>query len=216
LEPRRGRGPTRSSGRFRSTLIDASTPQVYGREPSRTRECIGYVSGLGILLVGAAMLACTPAASPSPPSARAESAASNEATQLLPGVTVVVAVGLTADDERCARSIFDVLINAVNKSNEQLLSPLFSGSFQWLAGIGGTTTYESREAVSRLLAVARKGERWELLRLELNGRGGHGGIDFGVQIRRYGPSVPEPYRDSAGKGVLDCPEGRIRLFGLGD
>jgi hypothetical protein len=172
------------------------------------------VSVLRTLLIGALLVACGPDPSLAATPGSAQRTATVESERLLGGS--VVAVGLSVDDERCARSIFDVLMNAVNKSNEQLLSRLFSGSFESLTGIGGAATYDSREAVSRLLAVARGGERWELRRLELNGRGWHGGIDYGVQIRRYGPSVPAPYRDSAGKGVLDCPEGRIRLFGLGD
>ena len=123
-------------------------------------------------------------------------------------------VRLTADDERCARQTFDGLIAAVNTSDEARLASLFGGSFQWL-GVTGAASYEVRGAVDALLAVGRSGERWALKQLDVNGRGWHGGVDFGVEIRRSGPGVPTPFMESAGKGVLDCPAGRVMLFGLG-
>lgn len=103
----------------------------------------------------------------------------------------------------------------MNAVDEARLASLFGRSFQWLA-VKGTTTYEVPGAVERLLAVGRSGEHWELQRLDVNGRGHHGGVDFGVLIRRSGPAVPDPSRDAAGKGVLDCPAERVMLLGLGD
>ena len=123
-------------------------------------------------------------------------------------------VRLTADDERCARRTFDALIAAVNASDEPQLASLFGGSFQWL-GVTGAASYEVRGAVEALLTAGRSGERWTLQRLDVNGRGWHGGVDFGVEIRRSGPGLPKPFLASAGKGVLDCPAGRVMLFGLG-
>ncbi len=79
----------------------------------------------------------------------------------------------------------------------------------------GRGELEVRGAVETLLAVGRSGERWTLKQLDVNGRGWHGGVDFGVEIRRSGPSVPTPFVESAGKGVLDCPSQRVMLFGLG-
>jgi hypothetical protein len=103
----------------------------------------------------------------------------------------------------------------VNKGNRTLLTPLLGGAFMWVS-VQGSTTYDARDAVERLLAVSASGQQWELRQLDLNGRGWHGGIDFGVVIRRTGAGVPAPHRDSAGKGVIDCPGGTILLFGLGD
>lgn len=80
----------------------------------------------------------------------------------------------------------------------------------------GSTAYDANEAVERLLTVSASGQQWELRELDINGRGWHGSIDFGVVIRRTGPGLPSPIRDAAGKGVIDCPGGKIQLFGLGD
>jgi hypothetical protein len=124
-------------------------------------------------------------------------------------------VRLTADDERCARDTFGTFITAVNKGNRSLLTPLLSGAFMWVT-FQGSTTYDARDAMERLLTVSASGQQWELRELDVNGRGWHGGIDFGVVIRRTGPGVPAPSRDAAGKGVIDCPGGKIQLFGLGD
>ena len=128
---------------------------------------------------------------------------------------IAASVRLTADDERCARETFDRLIAAVNASDEARLASLLGGSFQWL-GVTGAASYEVRGAVDALLAVGRSGERWGLKQLDVNGRGWHGGVDFGVEIRRSGPGLPMPFTESAGKGVLDCPAGRVMLFGLGE
>ena len=103
----------------------------------------------------------------------------------------------------------------MNAADEARLASLFGRSFQWLA-VKGSATYEVPAAIERLLAVGRAGEQWELKRLDVNGRGSQGGVDFGVVIRRSGPHVPDPFRDAAGKGVLDCPAERVMLFGLGD
>jgi hypothetical protein len=124
-------------------------------------------------------------------------------------------VRLTADDERCARDTFGTFITAVNKGNRSLLTPLLSGAFMWVT-FPGSTTHDARDAVERLLMVSASGEQWDLRHLDVNGRGWHGGIDFGVVIRRTGTSAPTPHRDFAGKGVIDCPAGKIQLFGLGD
>jgi hypothetical protein len=123
---------------------------------------------------------------------------------------------VSGDDDRCARSTFDSLIDAVNGADEARLAYLVGGSFISLT-VQGSTTYESRVAVDRLLAVGRSGERWSLTRLDVNGRDSYyKGVHYGVVIRRSGPDVKDPYVDSAGKGVLDCPAGRVLIFGLGD
>jgi hypothetical protein len=103
----------------------------------------------------------------------------------------------------------------VNAADEGRLSTLIGGSFQWL-GVTGAASYEVRGAVAALVAVGRSGESWTLRRLDVNGRGWHGGVDFGVEIRRSGPDLPKPFVESAGKGVLECPGQRLMLFGLGD
>jgi hypothetical protein len=133
---------------------------------------------------------------------------------------IAASVRVTADDERCARRTFDALIAAVNSSDEGRLSSLVGGSFQWL-GVTSTRnfdvagSYELKGAIEVLLAIGRSGETWTLKRLEVNGRGWHGGVDFGIEIRRAGPDLPRPYVEAAGKGVLDCPAERVMLFGLG-
>ena len=123
---------------------------------------------------------------------------------------------VSGDDDRCARSTFDSLIDALNRADQARLAYLVGGSFVSLT-VQGSTTYESRVAVDRLLTVGRSGERWSLTRLDVNGRDSYfNGVHYGVVIRRSGPDVKDPYVDSAGKGVLDCPAGRVLIFGLGD
>jgi hypothetical protein len=129
-------------------------------------------------------------------------------------------VRLTADDELCARRTFDALITAVNASDEQRLSSLLRGSFQWLGvtsarNLEVSGSYEVKGAIDSLLEIGRSGETWTLKRLHVNGRGWHGGVDFGIEIRRAGPDLAKPYVEAAGNGVLDCPAVRGRLFGLG-
>ena len=158
---------------------------------------------LGLLLT-AALLACSAEQAPL-------TAATNARAPAVTGDSTRIA----AEDEGCAQRTFETLVAAVNAMDEARLASLFGRSFQWLA-VKGAATYEVPVAVERLLAVGRSGEQWELKRLEVNGRGSHGGVDFGVVIRRSGPGVPDPFRDAAGKGVLDCPAERVMLFGLGD
>src|SRR5439155_23449856 len=140
---RRGRGPTRSSGRFRSTLI-ALMEQVYGREPSRTRNCSAIVTGLRFALAAAILISCGVDMRRSSPSA------STSAQPSAPSVR------LTADDDLCARRTFDALIAAVNASDEARLASLFGGSFQWL-GVTGAASYEVRGAVEALAVIGRSG-----------------------------------------------------------
>ncbi|HYK97586.1 MAG TPA: hypothetical protein VEU77_04260, partial [Candidatus Acidoferrales bacterium] len=68
------------------------------------------------------------------------------------------------------------------------------------------------EAVARLLARGRAGERWSLVALDVTGRGGIGGVNFGVRLQRSGPGLPQPFKLSEGKGALDCPDGRFLIF----
>lgn len=117
--------------------------------------------------------------------------------------------------ERCARDALVTFMTAINKGNRTLLTPMAGGAFMWLA-LGGSTTYDRADAVERRLSVSRIGEQWQLRQLDVNGRGWHGGIDFGVVVRRTGGDVPPPHRNAAGEGVIEpCPDGRVRLFGLG-
>ncbi len=181
---------------------------MYGREPSRTRNCKAIVTWLRIALVCVVFVSCGADSGHPSPSA---------ATIVEPATA---SVRLTADDERCARRTFDALIAAVNASDERRLSSLVGGSFQWL-GVTSTRSfevagsYEVKGAIDVLLAIVRSGETWTLKRLDVNGRGWHGGVDFGIEIWRAGPDLPRPYVEAAGKGVLDCPAERVMLFGLG-
>ena len=101
------------------------------------------------------------------------------------------------------------LIQAMNTSDEvQLRDLLRSASI----GIGEPGAMYPDEAVQRLLARGRAGERWILVSLEVNGRGGSGGVNFGVRLQRSGPGLPAPYKESDGKGAFDCPDGRFLIF----
>lgn len=118
-------------------------------------------------------------------------------------------------DERCVRDAFVTFMTAVNKGNRSLLTSTLSGSFMWLT-LESSTTYDRADAVERLLRLSRVGQMWELRNIDVNGRGWHGGIDFGVVVRRTGGDVPSPHRDAIGKGVIEpCPNGTLRLFGMG-
>jgi len=166
------------------------------------------VTRLRIALAAAVLISCGVDASH--PSPFASTTAQPTATS----------VRVTADDDLCARQTFERLIAAVNAADETRLATLFGGSFQWLGVMGAPSneiagSYEIRGALDALVAVGRSGETWTLKRLDVNGRGWHGGVDFGVEIRRSGPRLPKPFIESAGKGVLDCPAERVMLFGLG-
>jgi hypothetical protein len=122
-------------------------------------------------------------------------------------------------DEQCARRTFDRLIAAVNAADEGGLSSLV-GSSQWIGVMSADNLQvkgsdEVKGAIEALLTIGRSGEIWTLKHLDVNGRGWHGGVDFGIEIRRTGPDLPRPYLEAAGKGVLDCPAERVLLFGLG-
>ena len=101
------------------------------------------------------------------------------------------------------------LIQAMNTSDERRLRDLpRAASF----GIGEQPIGLADEEVTRLLARGRAGERWVLVSLDVNGRGGSGGVNFGVRLRRSGPGLPTPYKESDGKGAFDCPDGRFLIF----
>jgi len=149
------------------------------------------VTRLRIALAAAVLISCGVDASHPSPSA---------STTAQPTAT---SVRLTADDDLCARQTFERLIAAVNAADETRLK---------------TTMLDPaprKDALDALVAVGRSGETWTLKHLDVNGRGWHGGVDFGVEIRRSGPRLPTPFIESAGKGVLDCPAERVMLFGLG-
>jgi len=121
---------------------------------------------------------------------------------------------VSAQDNACARKTVDRLIAAMNRADEPELGDLLrSSAFNWAAS--GRTTTTPGDAVTLLMTRSRQGERWVLRSLDVNGRGWHGGIDFGLQLRRSAPDLAAPYVESAGKGVLDCPEQRFRILGLG-
>lgn len=97
----------------------------------------------------------------------------------------------------------------MNTSNEpQLRDLLRSASI----GIGEQGSAYPDEAATRLLARARAEERWTLVSLDVNGRGGAGGVNFGARLQRSGPGLPQTYLISEGKGAFDCPAGRVLIF----
>lgn len=201
FERRRGRGPTRSSGRFRSTLRRASTTSsVRSGTVSHVRLYVPCVSTILRSLVCAALLSCTVGPTPTPVETSGTALASSPSARV------------SDDDERCSRATFAHLLASVNAADEAGLRDLLRYASVTLPD---RVNYSTDGAVTELLARSRAGERWTLVTLDINGRGWHGGIDFGVVIRRTAPDLGRSSIDAPGKGVLDCPDARFRLFGLG-
>ena len=112
-------------------------------------------------------------------------------------------------DRACAQQTMTSLIQAMNTSDETRLRDLLRSAS---IGIGEPGAMYPDEAVTRLLARGRAGERWSLVALDVNGRGGQGGVNFGVRLQRSGPGLPQPFKLSEGKGAFDCPDGRFLIF----
>ena len=112
-------------------------------------------------------------------------------------------------DRACGQQTMTSLIQAMNTSDEGRLRDLLRTAS---IGIGEPGAMYADEAVTRLLARGRAGERWTLVALDVNGRGGIGGVNFGVRLQRSGPELPAPYKLSEGKGAFDCPDGRFLIF----
>jgi hypothetical protein len=112
-------------------------------------------------------------------------------------------------DRACAQQTMTSLIQAMNTSDETRLRELLRSAS---IGIGELPATSPDEAVTRLLARGRAGERWALVTLDVNGRGGMGGVNFGVRLQRSGPGLAQPYKLSEGKGAFDCPDGRVLIF----
>ncbi|TMB62152.1 MAG: hypothetical protein E6I57_03425 [Chloroflexi bacterium] len=98
------------------------------------------------------------------------------------------------------------LIRAMNEADEARLKLLLGSAS---VGIGEQAAMYPDETVARLVARARDGERWTLIRLDVNGRGGAGGVNFGVRLQR---SVSGRTIDSTGKGAVECPEEKFLIF----
>ena len=98
------------------------------------------------------------------------------------------------------------LVRAMNEADEPTLKMLLGAAS---VGIGEPAAMYPEETVARLVARSRDGERWSLIRLEVNGRGGAGGVNFGVRLQR---SVNGRTIDSGGKGAVECPEGKFLIF----
>ena len=112
-------------------------------------------------------------------------------------------------DRACAQQTMTSLIQAMNSSDETRLRDLLRSAS---IGIGEPPPTYPDEAVTRLLARGRAGERWSLVALDVNGRGGIGGVNFGVRLQRSGPGLSQPFKLSEGKGAFDCPDGRVLIF----
>jgi hypothetical protein len=115
-------------------------------------------------------------------------------------------------DRACADKTITTFFDAVNLANEAVLKDVLRSAS---VGVSGPAFAGPDEAVAALLARSRAGERWALVTLDVNGRGWHGGIDFGLRMRRSGPGLPSPSSIASAKGVLDCPAGRVTLFYVG-
>ena len=112
-------------------------------------------------------------------------------------------------DRACAVQTMNALIEAMDSSDETRLRDLLRSAS---IGVGEPPATSPNEAVARLVARGHGGERWALASLDVNGRGGAGGVNFGVRMRRSGPGLPQPYKESEGKGAFDCPDGRVLIF----
>ena len=129
-----------------------------------------------------------------------------------PTATLAQVERALALDERCARATVAGLIGAMNANDERSLGELLAAASVTLPGRPSYPT--ANEAVAVLLQRSRLGERWSLTRLDVNGRGWDGGVHFGVYLRRDAPDLGS--RQSAGKGVILCPEGRFAILGISD
>jgi hypothetical protein len=110
-------------------------------------------------------------------------------------------------DRVCVEDAVRALFAAMNVADEVGLRRLLgSASF----GIGEGAVMYPEEGIARLVARSRAGERWSLLRLDVNGRGGAGGVNFGLRMQRAGPGIP--IADVDGKGALDCPGEKFLVF----
>lgn len=122
----------------------------------------------------------------------------------------------TVDSERrCAEATLRSLVAAFNDGDDVRLSRLVGTSIWGSLTLPGSISTRPEEAVAALLTRSRAGERWSLTRFDFNGRGWDGALHFGLVVRRTAPDLPSPFVDSAGKGALDCPAGRVLVLGLG-
>lgn len=122
--------------------------------------------------------------------------------------------GAPTADRECAEQTLRGLASAVNDRDEGELARRLAETVSLT--LPGRRAFNRQEAVAALVERAHADERWTFVSIDTNGRGWHGGIDIGVLLRRSGPSLPAPYIESPGKGVLDCPDGRVRILGIGD
>jgi hypothetical protein len=126
--------------------------------------------------------------------------------------TAAPTANMTIADRDCAQGTIKALVDGLNAGDQTRLSGLLRAS---AVGLLGRTTQTPEESVAFLMERSRAGERWTLSGVQLNGRGWHGGIDFGLTLRRTAPDLPAPFVAAAGKGVIDCPAGRITLLYMG-
>src|SRR2546428_1303439 len=87
-------------------------------------------------------------------------------------------------DRACAQQTMASLVQAMNTSDEGRLRDLLRAAS---IGIGEPAAASPDEAAAPLLAPGRAGQRWMVVSLDVNGRGGIGGVNFGVRLRRAGP-----------------------------
>src|SRR5206468_5031171 len=191
---RRGRGPRRSSGRLRSTSIRALMTQVYVRNSSHS-----VVVSVSMRALALAVIACTLACTSAPTSSTIASATA-------PTTSNEPAASVDPADRACMERAMNSLIRAMNEADEARLKLLLGSAS---VGIGEQAAMYPDETVARLVARARDGERWTLIRLDVNGRGGAGGVNFGVRLQR---SVSGRTIDSTGKGAVECPEEKFLIF----
>ena len=100
----------------------------------------------------------------------------------------------------------NTLVRAMNDGDERTLKQLLGSAS---VGIGEQAAMYPDDTVSRLLTRSRAGERWVLVQLDVNGRGGAGGVNFGVRLQR---TVSGRAVNSEGKGAIECPAGTFLIF----
>ena len=162
-------------------------------------RCIDYVGSkrIAVAALAFALIACS---SPASSTVIASSTAPS-----------VQATRLSEQDTACGKNTFGRLVAAVNSADEQGLRELLRGASLTIDRVN----YGGEDAAPAMLRRAQAGERWNLICIDLNGRGSHGGIDFGVVLRRVAPDLPSGSVEGSGKGVILCPEQVFAIIGVG-
>lgn len=93
--------------------------------------------------------------------------------------------------------------------------PVGPGKFGWLSVTGASDIARTRaEVVAYATLRHAHGERWRLLQLEVSGSWWDPGVDFLFDMDREADDLPLSH--VGGKGVLNCGDGTIAVWNVGD